>query len=116
VLIELRHRFPTPPEVAFTALFSEAYEQASAAQVRVERTVLEDRSSEGQRVRRVHVNPERTFPAPLARVIGHDRFSYVIEEQHDLAATRMDWVVVPDAAADKVKIRLVAAHGGPRGL
>lgn len=114
--IELRHHFPVSPEKAFEELFSDAYEVASAEQSRLSRTVLVDRSEGGHRVRRVHVVPEHTFPAPVAKLIGQDRFSYVLEERHDLARTRMDWKVVPDALADKVAVQgswqLSPAPGG----
>lgn len=103
--IELRHTFPVSPSRAFEVLFGEEYEVASASQSRLERKVLEDRTEGGQRFRRVHVVPEQAFPAPVARVIGQDRFSYVLEERHDLARHRMDWKVVPDAMADKVKVQ-----------
>lgn len=102
---ELRHHFPVSPARAFEELFSERYEEASARQSRLERKVLEDRTEGGQRLRRVHVVPEQTFPAPVAKVIGQDRFSYVLEERHDVARQRMYWKVVPDAMADKVKVQ-----------
>lgn len=116
MLIELRHHFPTSPEQAFEILFSEEYEVASAAHSRLDRTVLEDRTDGARRTRRVHVKPEQTFPKAVAAVIGQDRFSYVLEETHDVPNTRMDWKVVPDAMADKVTVqgswKLTAAPGG----
>lgn len=102
--IELRHRFPVPAERAYEELFSEAFELESARRTRIGRQVLEDRVEGDRRLRRVRVTPEQTFPAPVARVIGTDRFNYVMEERHEPARTRMDWVVRPDAMADKLSV------------
>lgn len=102
---ELRHRFPISAKRAYDELFSEAFEVESARRSRIGRQVLEDRTEGGRRFRRVRVQPEQTFPAPVAKVIGQDRFNYVMEERHDPANTRMDWVVVPDAMADKVSVK-----------
>jgi len=105
VEFELRHRFPVSAARAYAELFSEPFEVESAARSRIDRQVLEDRTEGGRRVRRVRVRPEQTFPAPVAKVIGQDRFNYVMEETHDISNTRMDWVVVPDAMADKLTVK-----------
>jgi len=104
VLLELRHSFPVSPKRAFEELFGEDYEEAVSKVSRLQRQVLEDRSEPGHRPRRIQVVPDRTRPAAVARVIGQDRFSYEIEEHHDLEALRMDFEVTPDRHADKVLI------------
>ncbi|RME26164.1 MAG: DUF2505 domain-containing protein [Deltaproteobacteria bacterium] len=107
--LELRHRFPVPPEIAWRELFGEAYESAVSEQAKLQRTVLEDRLETGdvgpRRIRRIHVVPDQRLPAAVARVIGTDRFSYVLEEHHDRDTHRMDFTVTPDGLADRVSVR-----------
>lgn len=113
---ELRHRFAVPPDVAWDELFGDAYESAVAADAKLQRKVLSDTTQDGRRVRRIHVVPDQRLPAPVAKVIGSDRFSYVLEERHDRAANRMDWTVTPDGLSDRVDVRgtwkLQAVPGG----
>ncbi len=103
--LELRHRFPVPPETAWRELFGEAYEAAVSAEAKLQRTVLEDSGEGPRRHRRIHVLPDQRLPAAVAKVIGSDRFSYVLDEQHDRDADRMDFTVTPDGLADRVFVR-----------
>lgn len=102
--LELRHHFPVPPARAWDELFGEEYETAVSAQSSLERTVLSDEQQGGRRVRRIHVVPEQRLPASVAKVIGTDRFSYVLEERHDRAHNRMDWDVTLDGRIDRVSV------------
>lgn len=114
--LQLRHHFPVSPARAFEELFGDDYENAVSADSRLERKVLLDEQRPTGRVRRIHVVPEQRLPAAVAKVIGADRFSYVLEERHDRAGNRMDFTVTPDGMADRVSVggswAVKAAPGG----
>lgn len=101
---ELRHAFPVSPDRAWSELFGDEYENAVSEASRFERRVLADETRDGRRTRRIHVVPEQRLPAAVAKVIGTDRFSYVLEERHDQARGRMDWTVTPDGMSDRVSV------------
>ena len=101
---ELRHRFPVPAERAWDELFGDDYESAVAAQSQVERKVVSDEQVGDRRVRRIHVEPAQRLPAAVAKVIGTERFSYVLEERHDRPNNRMDWTVTLDGNIERVEV------------
>ena len=114
--IELRHQFPGPPERAWEELFSDPYENAVSADQKLERQVLLDEAPGGKRHRRIHVIPDKRLPGAVAKVIGTERLSYVLDERHDPARNRMDFVVTPDGMHERVEVKgsweVRAAPGG----
>ena len=98
--------------------FDEPFHAALAEAVKINRELLRfDRGPE-RIVRHVCVQPRREIPAPVAKLLGGKRLSYIEELEYQVGRYHGTWRIVPPVLADKIAIGgtldLEAAAGGVR--
>ena len=114
---DLRHVMPRTAPVAWQAFFhDERYQAALQARSAHDVEILERTTRGGLAVQRTRVTSHKPLPSFMARAIGSDRLSYVLEQLRDDAKMELRWKVTPPAAADKVRAqgsyRLIATPAG----
>jgi hypothetical protein len=114
--MNVRHRLPAPPDVAWREIFSEAYSTAIAAQTGTSSERLSVEERDGKRLVRSRVTLARELPAAAQKVMGSRHLVYVLEERIDDANQTVQWRVLVDKVSDKVKaegiFKLLPAAGG----
>ena len=114
--MNVRHRLPAPPDVAWREIFSEAYSAAIAQQAGTTNERLSEEVKDGKRLVRSRVTLARELPGPAAKVMGSKHLVYTLEERIDDANHTVQWRVLVDKVSDKVKaqgiFKLEAAPGG----
>lgn len=98
------HVFAGISAAAFEALyFDEAFNDALCRHARLKRTLV-SLTRDGNVLRRaVRIVPERTLPAPAAKLLGTEHFGYVEHVSYTYGALRGSWRIEPAVLADKVK-------------
>lgn len=99
--------------------FDEAFNVALCQAIALDRTTLRFERDGTRILREVDVSPRgRELPAPVAKVIGTNRFSYVEHLEVDLATHEGRWTIRPAIFSDKVKafgtLRFVDRDGTAR--
>lgn len=101
--------------------FEDEFNVALCRAVRLARRSLKFERTGDKVVRHVHVEPEgREIPAPVAKLLGQRRFSYVEELEMDLATGEGRWRTIPTLLPEKVDargtLRFVDAGGSARRI
>jgi hypothetical protein len=114
---DMRHKMPRSASVAWQAFFfDDAYQVALQAQAAHDAETLERATRGGLAYVKTRVTSHKKLPSFMARSIGSDRLSYVLEQWRDDAKLEMRWKVTPPTAHDKIKAegryRLVANPTG----
>ncbi|MFT5684090.1 MAG: hypothetical protein ACI8RZ_005031 [Myxococcota bacterium] len=114
--MNVRHRLPASPDVAWREIFSDAYSQAVAAQTGANSERISEEVKDGKRLIRSRVTLARELPSAAAKVMGGKHLTYVLEERIDDANHILQWRVLVDKVSDKVKaegvFRLLPAAEG----
>ncbi len=101
---ELRYSFQHSPDRVLELIASRAFLDAYAVGSRDEHVFLEGGLREGIPFRRYRVVSASRLPAPIARVIGMERFFYELEETFDAVRRQSTWHIIPPKLADRVYI------------
>ncbi len=101
--------------------FEEAFNVALCQAVKLDRKTLRFERNGSKIVRHVQVEPQgREIPAPVAKVIGTTKFSYVDALEFDLATCEGKWTIQPGIFPDKVTaggtLRFVDQGGSARRI
>ena len=103
---ELRHFFPCDSATLWSVIHDPAYQEAANQGVEIDRETLEDRTVAGVRTLRVRYKPRKPLPSPVARALGTDTLSYVMEQRWTLTPPQhMRWTLTPDVGAERVRCR-----------
>jgi hypothetical protein len=96
--------------------FDDAFNEAQCRAVKLERHVLTYDRTESRVVRSVKCVPARDLPAPVAKMIKDNKFSYVEELDYELGKYRGHWRTIPNVASEKVDaagtVEFAEAPGG----
>lgn len=114
--MNVRHRLPATPEVAWREMFSDEYNEASRQHTGTRSERLSEEDRDGKRFRRSKVTLAKELPSAAAKVMGSKHLVYVLEELLDDANHVAQWRVLVEKVSDKVKaqgvFKLEAAEGG----
>lgn len=114
--MNVRHRLPASPDVAWREIFSEPYSQAITVHTGTSSERISEEVKDGKRLVRSRVTLARELPGAAAKVMGSKHLVYVLEERIDDANHTVQWRVLVDKVSDKVKaggiFKLVAAGDG----
>jgi hypothetical protein len=102
VKLSVRHTFPVAPEVFWELFWDPGYDERMQRGSTVTRTLIADKTEGRIRTQRYRMVPQKTLPAPVAKVAGTDRFTYEQENRCDLDAGTIRWKVFPAVMGDKV--------------
>ena len=100
--------------------FDEAFQVALGASVKIDRELVRLDRGPDRIVRHVRVQPEREIPAPVAKLLGGKRLSYVEELDYAPGRYHGTWRIVPGVLADKATmggtLDFEAVPGGVRRI
>lgn len=101
--------------------FDDDFNVALCEAIALDRAKLRFERDGSRILREVSVSPRgRELPRPIAKAIGHDRFSYVERLEIDLATGQGAWQILPSIFPDKVTaggtLRFVDEHGNARRI
>lgn len=103
---ELRHFFPCDTETLWAVIHDPAFQAAATQGAEVDRETLEDRTVAGIRTLRVRYKLHKPLPTPVARALGAEKLSYVMEQRWALNPPQhMRWTLTPDVGAERVRCR-----------
>lgn len=105
---EVRHRFATDVDGFWEhVFFDEAFNKSlylEALKFREYRVIAQQRHADGRVVRKVYYDPAAEVPAVARKLFG-DKTGYTEDGEFDPQAKRWKFVVKPDMAGDKIRMR-----------
>lgn len=102
--MDMTHELPASAAVAWKVLFSEEYVDASRATTQTKAERLSDEPQpDGTRLVRTRVTLNRELPSVAANLLGSKYLTYVLEEKINDEKFHVEWEVIPDRIAERVK-------------
>ena len=118
---EIEHELPGPARTAWELIFSHEFEEELDRQLnKAVREPLSEEMVDGVLVRVIRVEMNEQLPGVLARILGERQLGYILEERLQPDSLLMEWSVIPDKLADRIRAsgdyRLVDSSGGCRRI
>jgi hypothetical protein len=100
--IHASHDIPCSQANFWSLYWDPVFSESLRTHAKIHTELIWEKDTEAQYQRRVMVSPERTLPAPLAKILGSSRLTYAQESCWEKAEHLVHWEITPTVLPNKL--------------